>query len=91
MTDPTLTLAFILSVGLNVVFYVRMRRAQTRAAFYTLPPKELTYWELLDAISRGESAQAEFNKRIQAEEHKRNLAQWDAAAETRGGDGPVAA
>jgi hypothetical protein len=87
VTDPLLTTALIVATGLAVGFYVKWRRAETRAALYALPLKDLANWELIDAISRGEDAQAEFNKRIESELHKQRMAQWGTKTETRGGDG----
>lgn len=91
--DPLLTVALILALGLAIRFYVRARKAESAAAFYRLPLKELANWELIDAISRGEDAQAEFNKRITAEEHKKRLATWDeiAAMKAESDRGPEAA
>lgn len=78
--DHGLVVALILALGLAIRFYVRARRAESVAALYKLPLKDLGNWELIDAIHRGVDAQAEFNKRIAAEEHKKRLAQWDEIA-----------
>jgi hypothetical protein len=83
VTDPTLTLAFILSCGLNVVFYARWRRAERQSQdhkrwWHAWENDACRYW-------------------TQLEETKGRLADTEAAlhakvaAETRGGDGPVAA
>jgi hypothetical protein len=76
MTDLTLPLALILSVGLNVVFYARWRRAANalQPLRNECDAQRKRAWYAEDRLKDTEAA-------LHAK----------VAAETRGGDGPVAA